>query len=472
MPVTYDTIEVIDPADDLPVWSTVWPGTDGCTSRSVYYGSPVTFTNTPASTKAWYEPETQQVFRDSRREKGKRSGYPPLRYTNYSISRKTTKRYLVKRYGASGGLDVYYQYGKVPKIGSTCTPTITHVEYIRRYPSYYVVTHDFGAYTSYTINGFVSTDITSALSAVEDEVVNDAMTTYDVLTDIAEIKDIPHMITSISSDLRTILSLMHGRFGKDAMRKAASISPLDLLKHPDKILRKLGDYWMSYRYGIMPLVYSYRDLIKLSNRHVNVKTRKTRHISPVGINVSLPGPTSTYNIVSYVGDIVVSGNVFQSFSSDEVARMSGLGVNPLVTAWELIPYSFVVDWFVNVGDYLARKTNSTMAGQKWACLSRHDSYAKTTRVHLPMQNVTVPINIFTPTNWWGTRPSTPSPVILPNPEGLYLHYEEIVDSYSRWIFDVNDARLRLSPSLNWRRLIDSAVMALNQLRGFNSRFRI
>ena len=29
-----------------------------------------------------------------------------------------------------------------------------------------------------------------------------------------------------------------------------------------------------------------------------------------------------------------------------------LGSNPLLTAWELVPYSFVVDWFVPIGDFI------------------------------------------------------------------------------------------------------------------------
>lgn len=35
-----------------------------------------------------------------------------------------------------------------------------------------------------------------------------------------------------------------------------------------------------------------------------------------------------------------------------------LAVNPLLTAWELVPYSFVVDWFLPIGDFLAQTGSS------------------------------------------------------------------------------------------------------------------
>lgn len=45
--------------------------------------------------------------------------------------------------------------------------------------------------------------------------------------------------------------------------------------------------------------------------------------------------------------------------ADPNARLaSQLGfVNPAVVAWELVPFSFVVDWFVNVGDVLSSYTD-------------------------------------------------------------------------------------------------------------------
>ncbi len=53
------------------------------------------------------------------------------------------------------------------------------------------------------------------------------------------------------------------------------------------------------------------------------------------------------------------GNVSATISSrvrvdnPNLFLASRLGLtNPAAVAWELVPYSFVVDWFVNVGDYL------------------------------------------------------------------------------------------------------------------------
>jgi len=43
---------------------------------------------------------------------------------------------------------------------------------------------------------------------------------------------------------------------------------------------------------------------------------------------------------------------------------SGL-TNPLALAWEVIPYSFVCDWWINVGDVLASLDNLTLIDNIW-----------------------------------------------------------------------------------------------------------
>lgn len=463
--IPYDTIEIVNNQADLPVWSTVWLPVAGCNSRTVYYNTPIGFTNPPTVGHDQYSSGDERRSR-SRPSTGKRhpGAYPPYRYTDHSVSSEITRNYLVRRSYGTAGLDVYYQYGVVAKVGGACTPVPTNMPHTGPlFSQWNTVQHDF-AVTNYTVHGFDTAEISAAKAAVQAEVQKEASTSYDLLTDIAEMRDVPRTLRTVAGNLTMILHSLRRLHGREVMKGCSRLSAHELLKHPNKWFRKFGDDWMAYRYGIMPLVYSYNDLRKTANRHSNVTTRKQRIISPSDLGVSLPGSSVIYKKTSIEGSVTVRGSIFQSFSSDEISRLSGLGFNPLVTAWELIPYSFVIDWFVNVGDYIAAKTGGVWSRQKWACLSQHDNYTVRTEVHLPNQDQTISISNRFPTNWYGTQPPAPSPVILNNPEGLFLLKEVIVDRYSRWVFDIGAAQLQFNPSLNWRRLIDAGVMSLNNLR--------
>lgn len=490
MLTTFDTIETIDEAESLPVWSTVWPGYSGCNSRTVYYGAGTSFTNVPASTKDWYNSQTVRIDRAPRTCKGYRgkNASPPFRYTPHYVCKTTVTEHLVRREHGSSGLLVYYQYGSVPKVGGACTPTISRVETVGpRFPRWRSVHKDFIC-SSYTTNGFDASEVSAAVAAVEDQVSQDALSSWDALTDLAEIGKVPAGISSISKSMSNILKSIlrtyergvflnndpsFSRIGSKhfPLSRIFRMRPIELLRNPYRIIRELGSLWMGYRYSIMPLVYSYRDIVKLAKRSNDVTTRAYQSISPRDLGVSLPGPSTIYKRVTYQGNITIRGCVFQSFSSKEIARFSGAGTNLIQTAWELIPMSWVADWFLNVGQYIARSCGSSYAQKHWACLSKRETSTKTTYVHLPNQDETISINKKTPSNWWGALPPTPPPVILQNPEGLYPLKTEEVDSYSRWLFDLSNARLRLDPSLNWKRYLDSAVLSLNLLTSIIRRFK-
>lgn len=483
MLTTFDTIEVLDPAESLPPWSTQWVGVDGCSSRTVYYGAGTSFTDPPPSTKDWYNTQTVSVVRSPKVYSGRRyrNAHPPFRYTPHQVSKITTTEHLVRRLHGSNGLLVYFQYGYVPRVGGTCTPTITKVETIGpRFPRWNSVHKDFTA-TSYTTNGFDQGEINDAVRDVEDEAARDSISSWDALTDLAELNKIPSGISSISNSMSNILRSIRRTYERGVylnndpsfsrvgskhfgLSRIIRMRPKELLRNPYKVIRELGSLWMGYRYSIMPLVYSYRDIVKTQKRSHDVTTRAYRTVSPRDLGVSLPGSTVIYKTVTYTGNIQLRASVFQAFSSAELARFAGTSSNLITTAWELIPMSWVFDWFINVGDFLARSTGSTWAQVRWACISRRDSYTKTTSVHLPNQDETISINKKTPTNWWGSQPPTPPSVVLENPEGLYPLKTEEVDSYRRWLFDVTSARLSFSPSLNWKRYLDSAVLSLNMLR--------
>lgn len=72
-------------------------------------------------------------------------------------------------------------------------------------------------------------------------------------------------------------------------------------------------------------------------------------------------------IVAGHARVTLSGQVVAVNST--VASLRDYGViNPAAIAWELIPFSFVVDWFIGVGDYLNNYT--ALSGITWKNLSR------------------------------------------------------------------------------------------------------
>lgn len=121
--------------------------------------------------------------------------------------------------------------------------------------------------------------------------------------------------------------------------------------------------WLEMQYGWKPLlsdVYGATDaLSKHPNDHwrVTAKATRSRNTSyakiraPVGTN----GPESNFDAFS--GGCKVFTSVFARIdaipSNELTISLASVGVtNPLLVAWELVPFSFVVDWFIPIGNYV------------------------------------------------------------------------------------------------------------------------
>jgi len=445
-----------------PNLDVVWPGVDGCSDH--HYTRGERSVGAGSVTYDYYDPEAIVEIKDNRHISGRRPSYPPFRFTPYNVSKVTYREFLCRRKNGTNGYNMWEQHGLWTKQPTVCYPSLTEtIESGPKTARWTDVSRDY-PYTNYTINSFDTNEVANAKSKAENEVAIEALRSYDFLTDLAEAREIPSMVTSITRDIINITKLMRGRFDLFTLRSAARLTIVDLLKHPYRTMRKLGDWWMTYRYGIMPLAYSYRDILKSINRGICNTSRKYQVVQPRPTGVSLPGSGSHYKWTETDGDIRINATVFQYFELRQNASFSSLGLNPLATAWELIPYSFVLDWFVNVGDYITRRTSLPTSKWCWACISQRSNYRTYTYVHFPEDNKTITFGNVKTSPWVGSQPpATPSEVIQ-RPEESQLYSSVEVDAYDRTLFALNDAKLVVAPSLNWKRLLDSAVMALNQLR--------
>jgi hypothetical protein len=71
-----------------------------------------------------------------------------------------------------------------------------------------------------------------------------------------------------------------------------------------------------------------------------------------------PFTVRTGNLVTYYSEVIkyncfveCGAEVFVSNPNTALANQMGF-INPAAVAWELVPFSFLVDWFLPVGDFL------------------------------------------------------------------------------------------------------------------------
>lgn len=122
------------------------------------------------------------------------------------------------------------------------------------------------------------------------------------------------------------------------------------------IPKVLSKAWLTYQYGVRPLLGSIfgvademlRDVLGNSQHYF---VRESEMFVPTSVVYShmLAGTLSMKVASSSIKKSVTIGMDIRTDQFD-LARWSSL--NPVSIAWELTPFSFVADWFLNVGGYL------------------------------------------------------------------------------------------------------------------------
>lgn len=206
--------------------------------------------------------------------------------------------------------------------------------------------------------------ITSAMSKVAD-------TTVDLGVTYAERE---RTITMFSNAVRDISSAMRdvraGRFQKAAQRLGLRRTP----KHVSAN-RSFASNWLEYRYGwrlivmdvdgaVKHLAQSMIDRPPILRVKSNVTNSRPGSVLEgwTGWRFAALGDESCYRKVSYFINSGASITYKYRITNLRLSNLNQLGlINPASLAWELIPFSFVVDWFLNVGDVL--KSLSAFSGK-------------------------------------------------------------------------------------------------------------
>lgn len=180
---------------------------------------------------------------------------------------------------------------------------------------------------------------------------------FNLAVAVAEGKQTVNMVVSALQTVGNVaLDLKRGRFESAARRLGVKPRP-SKLDHRD-----LAGRWLELQYGWFPLI---SDVFEAAEAY-SVLTQKPRK-QQIKVNLRKNGLVSTSCSPSnWAHDAkyhAVQSIIYELTESLSEARSLGL-TNPAYVAWEKIPYSFVVDWFIPIGTYLDNlNTIPTLTGR-------------------------------------------------------------------------------------------------------------
>lgn len=182
--------------------------------------------------------------------------------------------------------------------------------------------------------------------------------TLDLLTTLAEmpktvryilgrIKDFCKIITEYQEVKKLRLTKYRNKKKRESLNNYGSyVNKKSINDTTDAAL----SVWMEYRYAIMTIVYSLQDFHSylLTLKDVYKTTRKRySYKAPLDWFQIPSGWTIIENSVDVNDRVWIKRKYDPGSIIDTLLKQ--LQTNVFKTAWELIPLSFVVDWFVNVG---------------------------------------------------------------------------------------------------------------------------
>lgn len=219
------------------------------------------------------------------------------------------------------------------------------------------------------LNGSVKTTAQNAASLAIRQRISQEQNPFKGMTFLGELRDTIAMIKSPARGMRELLT----EFGKQRVVDKRRLSRPDLSK-------ALADSWLELQFGWKPLLSDLDDAARAAAGicHANGIVR---------LSVARDAITSTSNVTSSGADTGVSGacridqhwvyHARQSYHVglktsveaqtplDNLLSRSGFSLDEVVpTIWELLPWSFFIDYFSNIGDVL-QATSVDMSNVAW-----------------------------------------------------------------------------------------------------------
>jgi len=138
-----------------------------------------------------------------------------------------------------------------------------------------------------------------------------------------------------------------------AARKGNFATAAYELTGSNKTVRKsLANNWLELQYGWLPLLKDIKGGAEFLSHHFTTPMVFRVVVQPkekVTLNACTCGSPTSYGYMN--SPLTERGRILALLKEKDIVTLSGL-LDPASVAWELLPYSFVIDWFIPIGNYL------------------------------------------------------------------------------------------------------------------------
>lgn len=176
---------------------------------------------------------------------------------------------------------------------------------------------------------------------------------------LASLGELPETVHWMKSLVLRMISIL-----RSFTQKRLLINASKMLRSGKSVIDAMSEMWLEFRYAIRPLIFEMDQARKAWNHILDKALRQTaRGFSRISPSID----TSTYGVAIGAASGIVSrvhtveanfrAGVLFSVDTDIGKIQSVWGIDhPIEAIWELVPFSFIVDWFFNVGNVLASFT--------------------------------------------------------------------------------------------------------------------
>lgn len=209
-------------------------------------------------------------------------------------------------------------------------------------------------YTSDEIESFRGAAYTSAVAkaAAED---------WQSLVDLVELEKTAAMFKNVFKDFLFLVESARRDLIRDTAKRAKRGLPPGYKDTTDFITKN----WLQYQFGFMPLTYSLKGIMQAALRrkspprasfHAHEYAQKQDSVS--NQLIATGSYAKVYMSYQRKVEIKAHGSILVEPHLDWIHSVGMEMTDVPSAAWELVPWSFVIDWFTNVGDIIRAATIS------------------------------------------------------------------------------------------------------------------